>query len=283
MNVNVWKLLLNFRDNKMGHIGTKIWMLFLISIFFEDNEDFHSNVTKIDIQGMNEYLELILSYQKQIDTQLIIEQRAIQSDMLNLCNFIMQPKELDIFERKTDHIVKVLESIQALKEKYINKDGTGCFATLTSSGNKYVAISGLYYDRGYFESLIRTTLGNTYELIKSDIHTRYYYKKKKHITYGMYTDKKSKCGKIKNIRIVGRMFSCCGKKLLGELFSKPIQEKYTMHIKKKPCDMCLRAIKAYDELSVEKSYILYPKGVKKYRLNPRIGEFDRVAKEISNI
>lgn len=278
MNRNVWRLLSNFRDNKMGHIGTKIWMLFLISIFFEHDKDFHSNVRKMDIENMKEYLDLISSYQKQIDTQLIKEQRAIQNDMLDLYYFKMHSKEQDVFTSKTYDIVKALQRIPELKKKYLSDKG--CFAIMTNGGKKYAAISGFHHESSILEKFFRDTLNNEYELIRLGLSTIYYYNDESYITYEMFNDNKLKCKEIQNVDYEKGMFSCCERKLLGELFDRGVKGKNTIYIKMKPCKMCARALEAYDEWSKTQSYICYPKGAKKPTIDRPIAKFDEVARDI---
>lgn len=279
MNKNLWELMSIFRDNRVGLIGTKIWMLFLIISFIDYDEELHQDLIKLDLKNTEEFLCIISKYQKKIDKELINEQREIQENMLLLYNLMVVPKGQAVFAKKTDEIINILEQIPALRAKYIDKDATGCFATMASGGRKYIAISDTYHDNAY-EREINKILGEGYELVRFGPSTRYYYNKQSFITYELYANNQGKCMGIKNIEHVNRMFSCCEKKLLSELFKRNHKERFTMYIKMKPCKMCERALKHYDKMITEGSRVCYPSGSKERKLNISINKYDRIARDI---
>lgn len=275
--VNWFRFFASLRSKKLGLEGEILWLLFFLDLFREclSEEDFKWSGFKLEERWkerlsdkINETTDLV---EEVIGTKIV----ETQNEML-MC-YTVRPMSSNSFNMKIECLVDALQTLSKMEdykgklERYFKKRGSGCIAVMHSNSKRYVAISGSEFVNKYSADL-EQILGAGYSVVELNEDVRYYHAKNAYITYGQYMKWKNAINFDESkVSGIARMFSCCERKLLTELYGKG-SIHYTIYVKKEVCSMCENAIEDFDEEQNCKGLIKHPKNIS-VRL-PREGNKD---------
>lgn len=275
------------KDKKLGIYGELIWLYFLLYVFRaacgeDENSEWPDIIEERNWQTrLNDDIE---------QTTQIVEKR-LNSEITDFQNrmlfcYMQSAMEPDIFDKKIGNLVEALNDLK--KEysnlgKYLKKNSQGCIAVMHSDSKRYAAISGHEYANRYTHDIQRI-LGPEYVMVDLNGYVRYYHTKKAYVSYGDYVKWKNQVGfneDDEKYSYVKRMFSCCERKLLTQLYGKK-NVKYTIYVNKKVCKMCDKALNDFDSTQNSKGLIKYPKILTHEKRKTAEMKWDEIAKCIRN-
>ena len=241
-----------------------------ISFFrnYEDNsflnhEDFWNSIDEKIVKVfdiMNKEIEKCQSHLLALRTGDLVEWEEIYGLEEVICNFEIALEKFKCGKRTVYKDVK-------------------CCGIMKIGDIKYFTINGIKDKKIAKESnlekiinVLRELLGNAIYVGVSD-ETRYYLGDGKFITYKDYTQ-------VKKENKNNRMFTCCEKKLLSEIFNMEINDtEIKLVITKLPCPLCKRAI---DVIKKENEFIVSVECGESELPEESIREMDVVATNILN-
>lgn len=273
---------LPLRNKEFGLAGEIAWLLFLLSIFqqtcseserlewipFDLSEDWETLLTR-RIEQTNTMVENVFG-------SSIYD---MQKDMM--MRYSVRPMSSDFFNRKIINLEKALLKLSHEQKyekvtRYLGTTCNGCVAIMHCNSKRYVALSGSEYTYIY-SNVLNKLLGPQYHVVNLNSNVRYYYTKQEYITYGEYKTWKNKTHFNEKTAQIKRMFSCCEKKLLTELYGIG-SVNFTIYVKKRVCNLCDQAIKHFEEVQKCNGNIMYPKNSKGSRISTT--KFNVVAKAV---
>lgn len=290
-SIMVWfELFSVLRDEFFGIKGELAWMYFLLTMFRHICEETESTRFEwLEIEATEDWQgqlnTIIRQTTDEIESAINRKTLQLQENMLS-CQFMVATMESDVFDRKVEILLDALKQLSRQKnyagclKRYINKQDSGCVAIMHCNARKYAALSGSKNSNILLIDLERI-LGPEYTVVDLNPDVRYYHTKDAYITYNQYCKWRDEV-KFDESRLeeVKRMFSCCERKLLTELYGRE-NYRYTIYVKKKVCNMCNRALNDFDAMNGCKGLIKYPKIESKSRTRTTlINRLDKVAKGV---